>query len=109
MEGLSFQHRIRDGMGGSRQLPPPVNGLTACMSCNARYEADLQTVALAYGWKCKTFTVPEHVPVYYPGEFQWYRLEGTKRVRITAVVAHELMTAAYGWDVWIRWFQEAKR
>ena len=110
-EDIQFQHRRAVGAGGSTTTPPPVDGCSLCSHCNWIIEQDAhwQAVALAYGIKARRFTVPEHVPVYYPGEFQWYRLEGTKRVRITAVVAHELMTAAYGWNVWIRWFQEAKR
>lgn len=109
LECLTFQHRRRVGTGGSKYPPSPVDGLTACATCNDQFENILQTAALAYGWKAKSWvTNPERVPVFYPHDHAWFRFEGTLRVKITAVVAHEMMHAVYGPE-WLRWFQEAKR
>lgn len=58
-EGLSFQHRVASGMGGRGKKAPPLSaadGLTACLSCNQRFESDLQERALASGWKVRKFT-----------------------------------------------------
>lgn len=100
---LTFQHRRAVGMGGSKILPPPVDGLTLCASCNERCEADLQDAALAHGWKVRRWVrSPERVPVFFPAELAWYRLEGTRRVRISAAVAMEMGCAVYG-DEWMRW------
>jgi hypothetical protein len=53
---LEWHHREASGMGGHGRKQPeltPADGLIACHSCNARYEADLQTLALARGWKLR--------------------------------------------------------
>lgn len=100
---LTFQHRRAVGMGGSKIVPPPVDGLTLCAVCNERCEQDLQDMALANGWKVRRWvSSPERVPVYYPAEFSWYRLDGTRRVRISAPVAMEMGCAVYG-DEWMKW------
>jgi hypothetical protein len=100
---LTFQHRRAVGMGGSTILPPPVDGLTLCASCNDRCERDLQDRALAHGWKVRKWvTAPERVPVFFPAEFRWYRLEGTRRVPISSAVAMEMGCSIYG-DEWMRW------
>ncbi|WP_460003521.1 hypothetical protein [Microbacterium xylanilyticum] len=100
--GLSFQHRRAVGMGGSKNLPAPVDGLTLCLSCNEACEHSLQTMALANGWKVRRWADPARVPVYFPHEFGWFRLEGTVRVRITAEVAMEMGCSVYG-DEWMKW------
>lgn len=82
-EGLTFQHRRAVGMGGTKNLPAPVDGLTLCARCNNACEAELQSTALANGWKVRRWANPEHVPVYFPGELAWFRLEGVSRVRIS--------------------------
>lgn len=99
---LTFQHRRRVGMGGSKNLPSPVDGLTLCMSCNAACEGRIQTLALAYGWKVRAWADPTLVPVYYPHEFTWCRLEGVKRVPITTKVALALMASVYG-NQYLEW------
>jgi hypothetical protein len=45
---------------------------------------------------------PERVPVYFPHEFAWYRLEGVRRIRISAAVAMEMGCSVYG-DDWMQW------
>src|SRR5690606_32722533 len=107
LEPLEFGHRRAVGMGGSRDLPPPVDGITQCPTCNARGEADLQDAALANGWKVRRWvTSPERVPMYYPLELAWYRLEGTRRVRISSAVAMEMGCSVYG-DEWMQWRAQA--
>lgn len=102
VEGLSFQHRRAVGMGGSKNLPTTVDGLTLCVTCNTACEAELQGKALANGWKVRRWANPERVPVYYPYEFTWYRLEGNRRVRISSAVAMEMGCSVYG-DDWMQW------
>lgn len=103
INALTFQHRRAVGMGGSKLVPSPVDGLTLCGSCNARCESDLQDLALANGWKVRRWVQsPEKVPVYYPGELAWFRLEGVRRVRISSAVAMEMGCSVYG-DDWMQW------
>lgn len=103
-EGLTFQHRRRVGMGGSKIRPGVVDGLTLCLTCNQAAEADLQTVALVNGWKVRSWASDEHVPVYYPHLFQWFRLDGVTRKPIPGVVALDMMCAVYG-DQYTTWFR----
>lgn len=100
--GLSFQHRRAVGMGGSRIRPGAADGLTLCGVCNEECEHSMQTLALAHGWKVRKWADPTKVPVYFPHEWQWYRLEGTDRHPITAVVALDMMHAVYG-DEYFTW------
>lgn len=102
LEGLSFQHRRAVGMGGSKMRPGVTDGLTLCMPCNEACEADLQDHALANGWKVRRWADPVRVPVYYPHEFQWYRLEGTARYAINGASALDLMYGVYG-DEYTKW------
>ena len=103
IEPLSFGHRRAVGMGGSRVLPPPTDGLTQCVPCNGRCESDLQDLALANGWKVRRWVQsPERVPVFYPREFAWFRLEGTHRVQVSSPVAMEMGCSVYG-DEWMKW------
>jgi hypothetical protein len=95
---LTFQHRRAVGMGGSKIRPGAVDGLTLCLVCNEACEAEMQTLALANGWKAKKWTDPTKVPVFYPHEFQWYRLEGVERFPIPAAAALDMMHAVYGDD-----------
>ena len=89
-------------MGGSKNLPTTVDGLTLCVSCNNACEAHMQGVALANGWKVRRWANPERVPVFYPAEYAWYRFEGTRLVRISSQVAMEMGCSVYG-DEWMRW------
>lgn len=103
VDGLTFQHRRAVGMGGSKVRPTAEDGLTLSGKCNDACEAEMQQLALAYGWKVKRWvTDPSRVPVYYPHEFQWYRLEDTTRIPITAVVALDMMHDVYG-DEYFHW------
>lgn len=99
---LTFQHRRAVGMGGSQSRPDAVDGLSLCLGCNTAAEGSMQTLALCYGWKVRRWADPVKVPVYYPHEFQWSRLEDSDRVLITAVVALDHMHAVYG-DTYFRW------
>lgn len=95
---LEAQHRQAVGMGGSKVRPTLVELVTACSSCNARFEADLQTQALRSGWKvARWVSDPSLVPVHYAFERAWFVLgaEGT-RERVTLEKAMEMMRAVYG-------------
>jgi hypothetical protein len=89
-------------MGGSKVRPGAADGLTLCYRCNTAAEAEMQTLALAYGWKVRRWADPTKVPVYYPHDFRWYRLEGLERHPITAVVALDMMHDVYG-DEYFQW------
>jgi hypothetical protein len=76
---ITFQHRQASGQGGRGSKAPKLtaaDGLSACLLDNQAFEADLQTRAIANGWKVKRFTpVPAaEVPVWYRVEQQWYLL-----------------------------------
>jgi len=102
---LTFQHRRAVGMGGSKTVPSPVDGLSLCAVCNAGCEGDMQAQALRYGWKVRRWvTYPERVPVFYPREQSWYRLEGVRRVRISRSVAMDMGCSVYGPD-WLFWHE----
>ncbi|WP_292727147.1 hypothetical protein [Microbacterium sp. UBA837] len=97
MVALSFQHRRAVGNGGSKIRPTCEDGLTLCVLCNNRAEHVLQARALYFGWKVRRWVKdPSRVPVYYPHEFGWFRLVGTRREKITAGAAHEMMRDVYG-------------
>ena len=85
-------------MGGSKRRPRLDEGVTSCFECNPRYEADLQAVALRFGWKVKGW-VKEcfAVPVYFRPERAWFRLtvDGL-RVRLSRAEAMGLMRQVYG-------------
>lgn len=105
---LTFQHRRRVGMGGSKNLPTPIDGLTLCATCNAGCEAAMQAQALRYGWKVRAWvTNPELVPVYYPLEMAWFRLEGVLRFRISYDVALEMGCRVYGPE-WLAWHEAVR-
>lgn len=52
-EGLSIQHRISKGMGGSKRLERPSNGVILEVMFNVRLETDAEAAAHAtrMGWK----------------------------------------------------------
>lgn len=102
---LTFQHRRAVGMGGSKNVPSPVDGLSLCGPCNEGCEGALQATALRFGWKVRRWvTHPERVPVFYPLEMAWFRLEGVTRVRISRAVAMEMGCSVYGGE-WLLWHE----
>ena len=102
LDALTFQHRRAVGMGGSKIRPGAADGLTLCGKCNDACEAEMQRLALSYGWKARRWTDPTKVPVYYPHDFRWFRLEGVERSEIPAAVALDMMHAVYG-DDYFHW------
>ncbi|PPG29667.1 HNH endonuclease [Pseudoclavibacter sp. RFBB5] len=103
---LSFQHRTAVGMGGSKLPPTPMEGLTACSPCNARFEGDLQTVALLNGWKVPRWLHQldraDEVPVYYAPERIWCVLIFESRMWVSEDTALASMREIYGaqYDEW---------
>ena len=99
-EGLEFQHRRVEGMGGRKVAPKHEEGLTTCALCNPKYEGEWQRKALRLGWKIRTWVADQgragEVPVFYPAERSWWQLEGPVRVRISAARALAMMHAVYG-------------
>ncbi|UUE19347.1 hypothetical protein [Microbacterium sp. J1-1] len=105
--GLTFQHRRAVGMGGTKNIPAPVDGLTLCSTCNEECERAMQARALANGWKVRKWvSKPERVPIFFANELAWYRFEGMTRVRISHAVAMEMGCSVYG-EEWMRWQKEA--
>jgi hypothetical protein len=95
---LEYQHRQAVGMGGRKERPLYVDGLTSCARCNAGYEGDLQRAALRFGWKVRRWVeFPGMVPVWYPLERSWWKLALTGvRVQLTPTEAMECMREVYG-------------
>jgi hypothetical protein len=95
---LTFQHRRAVGNGGSKIKPSIEDGLVACYLDNLSYEAEKQTVALAMGWKVRSWVKhPEDVPVFYFNEHQWYVLDTMGgRTPITSATALRMMRDVYG-------------
>lgn len=95
------QHR-QGGMGGSKFKHRTANLLHIDSITNGLLEADadLKRRAKVYGVSIPSWAYPEKVPVFYPHEHAWSRLEGDGRTQITTGEAHALMHATYGPD----WF-----
>ncbi len=101
---LEMQHRQAVGAGGSKERPGAHELATACSVCNMRFESDLQTQALAQGWKVRRWVKnPGLVPLFNRGARRWGLLTSTGGVvLITAQAAAARMHEVYGgeWDDW---------
>lgn len=108
-DNLTHQHRRATGMGGSKVRPSITDSLTLTKEINDRCERDLQTMALAYGWKVRRWVKdPADVPVFYPCRFGWARLTiGGEALPIHPAEAAQMMRDVYG-DDWDRWMDEIK-
>jgi hypothetical protein len=106
-EGLEFQHRRAEGMGGRKAAPLHEEGLTSCWLCNPLYEGAMQRKALRLGWKVRSWVADRgraaDVPVFYATERAWFRLDGPTRVRISSARALEMMRAVYGEEQYEEW------
>ncbi len=102
---VTFQHRISDGIGGSRVEPTAVDGLAACLWCNEGFEHAGQTEALAYGWKVRRWVREAgRVPVFNRPLRLWARLTvGGGVVVLQPRDAIGVMRSVYGaeWDRWV--------
>lgn len=92
---LTYQHRQA---GGGKTPPTFVQGVAACMICNGRFEHDLQTKALRYGWKVRRWVRDQSlVPVYYVWLHSWARLHHDGGIElIEHDEAEEMMLRVYG-------------
>ena len=96
---LSYQHRQATGMGGSKHRPTFAEGITACLSCNERFEHELQTKALRYGWKVRGWVRNVwKVPVFDTLTGCWFLLSEVSPARstISHAEARKLMLQIYG-------------
>ena len=92
-EGLSVQHRISKGMGGSKVLERPSNGLILEVMFNVRLEqnADDAEHAKRMGWKLSKYDDPTEVPYWHAPSQTWWLAddEGNRRpAPREVVVAH---------------------
>lgn len=95
-------------MGGSNHRPTEAELVTACVTCNQRFEADLQIEALIYGWKVKYAGRETQVPVFYAWRGAWGLVDGHGGVRwLSELDAHRRMFKVYG-DLWQNW-RETRR
>ena len=99
-----MQHRAAVGSGGT-SLRVGFDGLlTACAVCNAGFEASLQTVALVYGWKVRSWALAGAVPVYFLTRDVWAVLQPSGRLAVIPTAdAAVMMRAVYGpqWEGWV--------
>lgn len=100
-DGLSWQHRTATGMGGAgvkAARMTPADGVTACLPCNQRFEADLQDLALANGWKLRKFRgdIGAHEVPFYDRNRMTYLLPTTtgEAVEVDPMRALDLLEAA---------------
>lgn len=103
LEPLEFQHRQATGMGGSKILPEPWEGLVLCKLCNQLVEGPMQSVGLAKGWKVRRWV--KHaglVPVWFSWAREWRVLDGDLALPITPEEAAHMMRQVYGdeFDEW---------
>lgn len=73
---IGVQHRAAKGMGGSRELERPSNGIALCNLFNSSLESDseLARFAESYGWKLSRTQNPAAVPVYDAVTGYWWQL-----------------------------------
>lgn len=105
---LEMQHRQAVGAGGNKVRPEPHELATACSSCNMRFESDMQTEALASGWKVRRWVKePGLVPMLNVTANRWGLLTSTGGVvLITERDAVTRMREVYG-EEWDRWAIDA--
>lgn len=77
VDGLSLQHRINRGMGGSKYRDTPANLVVMCAVHNALLESD---PALAHdarwkGWKLASWEQPTRCAVFYAPLGEWFLLD----------------------------------
>jgi hypothetical protein len=103
--GLTIQHRVGRGMGGSAQYDTPAHLITMCATHN-----ELQTASASFaeicqsrGWSVPRWAVDRvkvsDIPVSYPGR-GWYMLheDGTVQ-QVTRFEAVPIFLSLYG-QVW---------
>ncbi|SJM54911.1 hypothetical protein [Agrococcus casei] len=101
MWAITFQHRRAVGMGGSKERPGYADGLAACADCNARFEGNMQTLALLNGWKVRRWVQdPSRVPYFHVATGRWYALaaDGPWRREISRAEAVRMMNDVYAPD-----------
>jgi hypothetical protein len=103
--GLTIQHRVGRGMGGSAQWDTPAHLITLCATHN-----ELETASAAFAEICRSrgWSIPRwvmdrmkasDVPVYYPGR-GWYLLAEDGTVdKISRVQAVPVFLSLYG-EIW---------
>lgn len=105
MGGLEWNHRESSGHGGRGSKAPALttaDGVTACSGHNARFESDMQSLALAMGWKLKRNRriAAADVPYFDTNDRTWYLPGiGSTRTAIIPALAQELVAAAGGLKV----------
>lgn len=108
---LEYQHRAVEGHGGRKAHPRLDEGVTTCAKCNPLYEGSLQTRALLFGWKIRTWVrdqgIAYRVPVFYAFERSWFLLDAEgNRFPISRSRARALMHEVYG-DEYMKWEEAA--
>lgn len=82
--GLTIQHRINRGMGGSKLLDGFANLMTLCALCNQRLEmvAEAAEKGIDNGHKLRSWQNPEKEPVYFWMDGWFYlKPDGTRSKR----------------------------
>ncbi|MEF2979065.1 HNH endonuclease [Subtercola sp. YIM 133946] len=94
---LEAQHRQAVGMGGSKRRPTLVELVAACTVHNNAFEAEMQEYAIEHGYKVRKWVKDcALVPVFYPRDLAWFRLEDNRRIQITVREAQQMFDEVYG-------------
>jgi hypothetical protein len=98
--GLTIQHRVARGMGGSAKYDEPPYLLTMCAIHNALEPAssEFRKFCERHGYSVPRWVLNRYaitrVPVKY--DYDWYLLGGTDRFKIPERVAVEILDEIYG-------------
>lgn len=81
LKDLSIHHRVNRGAGGSKLFDKPAFLLTMCITCNGKFESDVELARKArlLGYKLhrnhKPPADPTAIEVYYSKTNQWFKLD----------------------------------
>lgn len=99
--GLTIQHRLRKGAGGSNEAEQPSNGIMLCGLFNVgmTQDSEAMTLALFYGWAVSAYDEPSERPVLDVTTGQWWLLDnawGRREVEPPADLSPALSTTTKG-------------
>jgi hypothetical protein len=103
--GLTIQHRVGRGMGGSAQWDTPAHLITLCATHNELQTASAQfaKICQSRGWSIPRWVMDRmpaaDIPVHYPGRGWFLIREDGKVDKVSRVQAVPIFLSLYG-EVW---------